>query len=367
MRVLILSANTGSGHNSSAEALAEQFAKLNIGCEIMDSLSFISEKLSKRISWWHSYFNRNLPGLFGQIYRYEERHPTKFIYEQCAKGAEHLQEKLLSEHFDAVVCVHVFPCMMMAEIRRRFGTAIPHYFVATAYTCAPGVSELNADAYFIPHRMLFSEFVRGLVPADKMFATGIPVREAFYQAVDKSATRRELGLPENRHLVLMSGGSLGVGHLKKNALKFVKKLPESVSLVVLCGKNEKLYAGLEPYHSERLMVIGYNDQIPLYMSAADIYLTKPGGLMTTEAIAKRLPMVLVDAVPGSDTRNYHFLAQHGVATQAKTWRQAMSLIPGLLEDPDALEKQRSQMDLFQPPSAAEQICRAILRREMETH
>ena len=259
MRVLILSANTGGGHNSTAGALAEQLEKMGVEFEIADALSMISAKVSQFVSWGHSYVYRHLPSLFGHVYRYEERHPAKFIYEQCAKGAEALQEKLRAGGYDAVVCVHVFSCMMMTEVRRRFCNLVPNYFVATDYTCSPGVTELRADVYFIPHRMLFGEFVRGEV-------------------------------------------------------------------------------------------------------AADVYLTKPGGLMTTEAIAKGLPMVFVDAVPGCETRNFEFLTARGVALGAKNWKQAISMTAELLAKEELAEQIRAAMASFQTGVATEQICRYIVKR-----
>ena len=362
MRVLILSANTGGGHNSTAGALAEQLEKMGVEFEIADALSMISERVSQFVSWGHSYVYRHLPSLFGHVYRYEERHPAKFIYEQCAKGAVALQEKLRAGGYDAVVCVHVFSCMMMTEVRRRFCNLVPNYFVATDYTCSPGVTELRADVYFIPHRMLFGEFVRGEVAADKMFATGIPIRSEFYRTVDRTEARRALGLRENGRLALLSCGSIGCGHLNRHALLLAAELPADCSLAVLCGKNEKLYAQLEPYRSERLAVVGFTSQIPLYMSAADVYLTKPGGLMTTEAIAKGLPMVFVDAVPGCETRNFEFLTARGVALGAKNWKQAISMTAELLAKEELAEQIRAAMASFQTGVATEQICRYIVKR-----
>ena len=185
MRVLILSANTGGGHHSSALALAEQFKVMRMDCEIADALSMISEKASEFICWGHSYVYRKLPRLFGTAYRFEERHTPKRIYDYFAKGAVMLQEKLLSERFDAVISVHVFAGMMMTEVRRRFHNPIPHYFVATDYTCSPGVGSLEADGFFIPHRRLFCEFVRAMIPADKLYATGIPLRPGFCEEVEQ--------------------------------------------------------------------------------------------------------------------------------------------------------------------------------------
>ena len=362
MRVLILSANTGGGHNSTAQALAEQFEKMDVECEIADALSMISEKVSNFISWGHSYVYRNMPRLFGTAYRYEERHPPRKIYEYVAKGAVTLQEKLLSECFDAVICVHVFGGMMMTEVRRRFENPIPNYFVATDYTCSPGVGTLDVDSFFIPHRMLFGEFIRAMIPADRLYATGIPVKSNFYEKKDRREARRSLGIREDGRVVLLGGGSIGCGNLNRHALELANRLPQDVTLVVLCGKNEELANDLSRFSSDTFLVVGFTKDVSVYMSAADVYLTKPGGLMTTEAIVKGLPMVFVDAVPGCETRNFEFLSANQVAEGSKNWKQAIHRTLRLLEHPETLEKQKLAMENFHHSVAAEQICRYVARK-----
>ena len=360
MRVLILSANTGGGHNSCATALAERFERMGVECEIEDAISMISEKVSGFISWGHSYVYRKLPKLFGTAYRFEERHPPQKPYDYLAKGAVRLREKLLSRHFDAVICVHVFAGMMVTELRRRYQNDIPSYFVATDYTCSPGVSSLDADAFFIPHRMLFAEFVRREIPAHKLFATGIPVKGSFLDRLDKQQARRILELEKSHRVILLGCGSIGCGHLERHAIQLAKGLPANVALVVLCGRNEELANALAGFSSDTFRVVGYTDKISLYLSAADVYLTKPGGLMTTEAIAKRLPMVFVEAVPGCETRNLNFLSDLGIGEKTKNWKQAIAKTISMVEDDQMLEKQKKQMEHFHPGDSGMQICQYVL-------
>ncbi len=360
MRVLILSANTGGGHNSTARALAERFDQYGVEYEICDTLAFISERVSDFVSWGHSYVYRRLPRLFGFGYRFEEKHNPRFIYEQCARGADALQEKLTEGAFDAMICVHVFSGLMITELRKRYHNSTPAYFVATDYTCSPGVSEFHLDACFIPHRMLLGEFVRNGVRADKMFATGIPVAGAFYKPQEKKQARRYLGLPEEGRVILLSCGSMGCGKLNKNALRLYEQLPKDATLVVLCGKNEKTYEELSPYSDERLRVLKFTDEIPAYMSAADLYITKPGGLTTSEAIVRRLPMVFIDAVPGLETRNFNFLIGNGVANGAKNWHHVTLLVQKFLRDPSIAERQIAEMRRFCSQNAAELICRHVI-------
>ena len=361
MRVLILSANTGGGHNSTARALVEQLEKLNIEYEIADTLAFISERVSEFISWGHSYVYRKHPRLFGFGYRFEEKHPPRFIYEQCAKGSDALQKHLENGGYDAVICVHVFSGMMMNEVRERFHNHIPAFFIATDYTCSPGVSEQKLDGYFIPHRMLLGEFVRnGDIPADKLHVTGIPIGSCFYEREDKREARRALGLPEDGKIAVLTCGSMGCGKLEKSARFLMRHMPSHSTLVVLCGSNEKTYRELLPHATDRFRVLSFTDQMPRYMSAADVYITKPGGLSTSEAIAKRVPMIFINAVPGVETRNFDFLVEQGVAMGAKNWLQVIGHVQKALRDPDSMKEQIEAMEIFTTKNASEAICRHVV-------
>ena len=360
MRVLILSANTGGGHNATAKALGERMAHYQISYEIVDALCLISERLSEFVCWGHSYVYRRLPKLFGMGYRYEEKHSVRFIYNRCAKGAEALQKKLETDGFDAVICTHVFSGFMMTELRLRYGADIPCYFIATDYTCSPGVSGLDADGFLIPHAMLSGEFVRKGIKADKLFATGIPVGERFYRCDDKKLMRQKLGLPQDGQVILLSCGSMGCGRLASVSKMFLRNLPRNTCLVVLCGGNERVYEALRPYADDDFVVLPFVENVADYMSAADLYLTKPGGLTTTEAVAKRLPMILVDAVPGCETRNYHFLIDQGVARGAKSWRHAKLLLKTMTDADGALIGQRESMERFGNAQAADEVCKLLL-------
>ncbi|MBQ9805475.1 MAG: glycosyltransferase [Clostridia bacterium] len=359
MRILILSANTGGGHNSTAKAIAEQFEKQGVSCEIADCLSYISERVSGFISWGHSYVYRKWPRLFGFGYRYEEKHPPKFIYNRCAKGADGLYQKL-QEGFDGVACVHSFAGLMMAAVKDKYTVNVPFFFVATDYTCSPGVAESGADLYFVPHKLLFDEFIRAGISADKLQATGIPILEVFHQKADKQAARRALELPQDQRIVLLGGGSMGAGNLGKEAMRLLERLPSDTCLCVLCGKNRKVYDALREKANERLFVVSFTNEMASYMSAADLYITKPGGLTSTEAIAKRLPVVFINAVPGCETRNFNFLIENGVACGARKWKSARELVIKQLSDPKLSEQSIGQMNAFMPHQPAEQLCRHIV-------
>lgn len=185
MKVLILSCNTGGGHNSAASAICTYFEKMGCECDIVNALDFLPKARAEFISRGHELAYKYTPKLYGAGYRISEMLPQNRLYEQNAKGADELCKVLFSGSYDVVISVHVFAAMMMTELRVSREINIPSFFVATDYTCSPGVSEIVADRYFIPHEKLREEFASQGIPASRIVASGIPVREEFAKKVIK--------------------------------------------------------------------------------------------------------------------------------------------------------------------------------------
>lgn len=338
MNLLILSCNTGEGHNSAAAAIKEYAESVGSMCDIKDALSFWSEEKSNLISKGHSFVYRKLPKLFGVGYRFEEKHPPKgsdasLIYDIVTRGSEGLLCELKNSRYDAVICTHVFSALMLTKIRKE-GYSIPTFFVATDYTCSPGVGETDIDGCFIPHRELAEEFVEKGVSADRIVVSGIPVKGEFYKSFGKSDAKSRLGLPKGEKTVLLMCGSMGCGPIKELAEKLPQNLPENTRLVIICGKNDRLFKLLSRGRiNEKVTLVSYTKQMPLYMDAADLIVTKAGGLSSTEAAVKGLPLIFIDAVPGCETRNIEFFSARGLADFADDCDGIISLVCDMMNNP----------------------------------
>ncbi len=320
MKVLILTCSTGGGHNSAASAICEYFEKNGCECDTVNALDFLPKARAELISRGHVLAYKYTPKLYGMGYRISELTPQNRMYEQNAKGADELCRVLFSGSYDVVISVHVFAAMMMTELRINREINIPSFFVATDYTCSPGVSEIVADRYFIPHEKLREEFVGQGLPSDRIVASGIPVREEFCRKSDKAAARRALGMSEEGRLLLMCCGSMGCGPIRSMALRIGELLGDNDSLVIICGSNHQLEKELEFFTSDdiRIKICGFTDKMSLYMDAADLIITKAGGLSSTEAVMKRLPILYIDAVPGCESRNIEFMTGNAYALEAET-------------------------------------------------
>ena len=217
------------------------------------------------------------------------------------------------------------------------------------------------DGWLIPHRKLSGEFQRQGIAPDKLIPTGIPVRAFAASGESKAELRERLQLPSDRKIALLSCGSMGAGGMEQRIPALLEGLGEDVLLIAVCSSNHALRRRLEKIESKRLMVLGYVDCLRDYMAAADLYLTKPGGLSTTEAVCGRIPMVLFNAVPGVETHNMEFLRGLGCAAAAGSIPELVSLSKQILGDGDCARALIANCEKEFDGFAAERICSAVLK------
>lgn len=345
MRTLILSCNTGEGHNSCAKAIQETYAAHDETCDIVDALQFISKRASQFISDWHSRIYRHAPKLYKAGYHTAEERTSVFregttVYRYLTSGSEKLYHFILDGGYDNIICTHVFPALALTAMLKHHPMPLVTSFVSTDYTCSPSVENSELDYYFIPDISLTEEFVQCGVPREKLIDSGMPVKQAFYQDTDKAAAKAELGLPvDHQHLLVMCG-SIGCGPIKELTEDLLIRLTPEQELTIVCGANEELFAKLERYfaHDPRIHIHGMVDYVPVLIHSADLFLTKPGGLSTSEAAACGVPMLLMDTVAGCEGHNLNFFLRQGIAVTADTPKHLADLAAALLADPEQLQE-----------------------------
>ncbi len=329
MNILILSCNTGEGHNSAGKAIKYYFEQNGDTCYMADAIAFRSETISKLVAEGHVFIYTKTPKMFDLVYNGAEifskketgRHDS-VIFKLLAKGAGKLYEYIVENNIERIVCFHPFAAQMLAKAFRDYPQLkqIPSYLVATDYTASPGVGESKVDVFITPHAEVEGEFIRRGVPKAKILPIGIPISHAYTELPDKETARQTLGLPLTDKIILLMCGSMGCGPIEKIAEKITNAMDEKTTLVIVCGRNEKLYKELLTLSSEndKVHLRGFTDKLALYMRASDVYVTKPGGLSSTEAACVGLPMVMVDAVAGCETYNLNFFINNGFAVTADT-------------------------------------------------
>lgn len=366
MRVLILTCNTGGGHNAVAAALAESFRRLGVSSDTADGLSFISQKASRFVSKWHTRFYRRYPKLYKAGYMSAENDAESNdrdnpVYRYMARGARRLDRAIQDGGYDAVVCVHVIPAMMMTELRRQHETGPVFCFVATDYTCSPTVGGCTPDICVIPHEELAEEFVSCGIARETLLAAGIPVRAVFRERGDRAAARSELALPpEGRHIVLMSG-SIGCGPMADIAAELEKRMERGDFASVLCGSNRQMLYALRRRGFRRVEAVGFTNRVHRYMDSADVLVSKPGGISITEAGTRGTPLLLADMVGGCETRNQEFFHARGWAETCQPEDTADAAL-ALLDRPERRQALVAQQHRDFDGLAADRVVQAVYDR-----
>lgn len=317
MRVLILTCNTGGGHNAVAAALRDSLQRCGASCDVMDGLGFISKKASKFVSKWHTRFYRRYPKLYKAGYMSAEGDKEMDrrdgpVYRYIARGARRLGRTLQSGGYDAVVCVHVIPAMMMTALKQAWSACPVFCFVATDYTCSPTVGACTPDICVIPHQELADEFVSCGIAAIPFCPPASPCVPPSASAVTGPRRGEPWACPETgRHIVLMSG-SIGCGPMGDVAEDLDMRMADGDFATVLCGSNKQMRYALELRRLYRVEAVGFTTQVQLYMDSADVLVSKPGGISITEAGTRGVPLLLADMVGGCETRNEAFFTAHGL-------------------------------------------------------
>lgn len=363
MRILILSCNTGEGHNSCANALKEVFDRKGHYCVIEDSLSFISHTTSNVISNGHTIIYRHFPKLFRWGYRYTENHPSAYhegsvLYRYFCSGKQRLADYINSGDFEVVICTHVFAGVMLTNAKKYCHSEFYTAFVGTDYTCSPTTEASDLDVYFVPDDAIKKEFIEYGISESKLVSSGIPVRQMFYQSEKKHIAKTVEGVNANSTHLLIMCGSMGCGPIDSLVFLLNKSLRENEEITVVCGTNKRMQKKLSKrYHkSSNIHIRGYVSDISRLMDSADLYLTKPGGISITEAKHKRLPMICVDAVAGCEEYNRLFFVERGTAVSEKNVIALSRQCITLLRTEDKRTEMRKNFDNMRYENSAQFIC-----------
>jgi processive 1,2-diacylglycerol beta-glucosyltransferase len=192
--------------------------------------------------------------------------------------------------------------------------------------------------------------------------TGIPVDPAFSVPCDRDAARRAFGLSGDRPVVLQAAGGHGVGPLE-DAYRALLESTVPSEIVVVCGRNEgarRSLSAIRPPSRHRAKVLGFTDRMRELMTAADLLVTKPGGLTVSEALACGLPMALIHPIPGQEERNADYLAENGAALRASSPAALTGKVEDLLSSPERLAEMRRRAFRLARPRAAFAVARAAL-------
>ena len=325
----------------------------------MDSYDYAALVVSRVVSDGYLRMVKTIPQLYRYIYHRAERATEVGRFRTWAhqSTAGNLRPLMLAMRPDVVVCTHAFPCGAMAEYKSLFSDAPPVVAIVTDFAVHGFWVHERVDRYVVATDAMRDAIVARGIPNEAIAITGIPVRREFVRSSEpRTALRERLNLPNDRRIVLLMGGGLGIAPIEA-MLAALQPVREPFAAVVIAGRNTRAARRLAEA-AERLdfpvRALGFVDNVYDYMHAADVLVTKPGGLTTSEALVAQLPMVLCRPLPGQEERNARVLVESGAAIRSRAIEELPALVETLLSDGKARERAvAAALRIGRPNAAAE--------------
>jgi processive 1,2-diacylglycerol beta-glucosyltransferase len=368
--VVVLSVSAGAGHVRAAQALcaAAEVGFPGLRLTHIDVMDLVPEGFRALYADAYLKLVEKAPLLWAYLYQRTDRRSPRSPLDRLRRAVERLNTHRLDRELarrapDAIVCTHFLPAELLSRRIAR-GRATPPVWVQVTDFDVHGLwIQPHMAGYFAANdEVAWRLGARGIEPGD-VHVTGIPIMPRFSSAPARVDAARELGLDPARTTLLMMSGGAGVGALDLLAERLVM-LPHELQIVALAGRNEELLAALQALaarHPGRLHPMGFTRTIERVMAAADVAITKPGGLTTSECLAMGLPMILVSPIPGQEERNADFLLECGAALKATDAIVLEYKLRRLLADPQGLARMRERMRAHARPAAATHVLERVTR------
>lgn len=367
-RVLIISASAGTGHGKAGDALAKAFAADERVGEVVheDALKYTNKLFRDFYSALYTKLVKNAPTLLGYIYRTSDE-PWK--NETARVQFDRLNTRPLVKFIrefnpDITVCTHFMPAGIISHLIQKEEFEAQLSIVVTDLDCHAMWLSRSFHRYFVACEEARVHLeVLGL-PRDRITVSGIPIDPVFAEPIDRAAARARYGLHPEKATLLLSGGALGVSPAEMIVGRVKEQLRHDAQTVVICGKDEELRKRITESvgaDNPKFCVLGYSDRMHELMHMSDLFIGKPGGLTTSEALACGLPMAIIQPIPGQEERNSDHLLEEGIAIKCNELTTLPYKIDRLLDDPERLAEMRRRALAFGRPHAAQTVAETLLR------
>ena len=378
--VIIVHASVGSGHRSAANAIAQAFRMLaesddaeipsDLDVEVLDILDwgrikFDGDKTASLftgftrpiydLTWRYTFTGRLLWG-GGTVW-------SRIMFPAFT---EHVRKRPPL----AVVCTHITAANVAVGARMLSGVSFPIISVPTDYETEGLWPHLYTDLFCVASESMAETLRPRKVPEERILITGIPTRDDFRETYDKRQVRDELGLPQDKQVVLALAGA----YLPRPYVRFRDTLDtilpylhsfENLHLAIVAGNDEDYARHLRSECTElglgNVTVFDYVERMAALMAASDLVICKSGGLTVTECLCARLPMVLLGKAYGQENINVRTLTANGAAMHATTARELLDTLRHVSRNPQSTDAMLINGSFLRRPDAARDIAHAAMR------
>jgi processive 1,2-diacylglycerol beta-glucosyltransferase len=361
-RVLVLSASAGAGHLRAADAIEKALRVRGLASEVqhLDVLKYTNNVFRHLYSKAYIDLVNNAPEVLGWLYDHLDvpgRNETLRLAFDRLNTVPFINF-LNKFHPDVAICTHFLPSEIISWLKSEKKVSILNAVVVTDLDVHAMWLCRYTEQYFVALEETKVHLVALGVPESKVTVSGIPIDPVFAEAKDALAMRRKHGLVEDRFTILVSAGGFGVGPVE-HIIQALSGLTRPAQVVVVCGRNEELRTRLTDAvrrftktSGVGFHLLGFTTEMDELMAASDLFVGKPGGLTTSEALAKGMPMVVINPIPGQEERNSDHLLEEGVAIRCNNLPALAYKIDRLIDEPGKLHLMRGNALALGKPQAA---------------
>ena len=370
-KVIIFYASYGGGHLNAAKSIQECITNnyKDINVELIDCMKYVNITIEKITTAAYREMAKKAPWAWGKIYADSQKGPLAHISSRSNKIMAIKLLKLLREkNPDLIISTHPFGSQMCSYLKRKQKITSKIATIMTDF--APHdqwlVGSEYTDYYFVAHNKMKQYLISKNIDENKIFDTGIPISNRFLLNYNKNDILSELNFTPNKKTVLFfGGGEFGLGKTKTVEIFecFVKLFP-NIQIIAVAGKNEKMKTAFskiveQEKRNDSIKVLEFTNKVPEFMSVSDLVVTKPGGLTTSESLASKLPMVIINPIPGQEEENAQFLEENGIAIWIKKYDNPYEKLQNLFSDPKLLPTMKENTEKLSKKYSTQNICKIL--------
>lgn len=361
--VVFYFSDTGGGHRSAAEAIIEAIHleyKNRVTTEMVDFFKDYAPRPFNKMPDWYPHMVK-APQLWSASFHATDGRPqARAITATMWPIARHAAKTLVQSHpADLIVTVHPFANTFALK---ALGSNRPPFInvVTDMVTTHALWYDNRADLILVPTENARRRALKYKMPPEKVKVVGLPVADQYCRPRGrKSILRKKLGWTLDKPTVLLVGGGEGMGPLAKTAYE-IDASGLDLSLVIVCGRNQKLKATLEARKWENpAYIYGFTRDMPDFMRAADFIVTKAGPGTIAEALNAELPIILYSKLPGQEDGNVTFVQEEGAGVWAPTPQEVVRALTRWVSRPEERKKVIENCRRAGRPEAARTIARTI--------
>ncbi|MBI2214517.1 MAG: glycosyltransferase [Acidobacteria bacterium] len=368
-RILVFSASAGAGHTRAADALERAFRVVDPEAMVTHHDALESTNAAFRRLYANAYIEmvNRAPDVLGWLY---DRLDEPWKNDKLRQAFERLNTRRLVRLMEelephAIICTHFLPGSIVSWMKSKDRVCAKHAVVVTDFDVHAMWLASSVDRWYVALDETRAHLAALGIDPQSIRVSGIPVDPKFAVESDVREARLRLGLDPDRTTLLVSAGGFGVGPVE-HLVGALAAIEHPAQVVVICGRNEELLERLRgsmaarSARNVRIDLVGFTREMDTFMSAADLLVGKPGGLTTSEALAKGLAIVIVNPIPGQEERNADHLLEAGAAIRANNLPAIGWKVDQLLADRSRLAAMRACSKALGRPDAARAVAEDVL-------